>query len=256
MTKVLDLVLADERDTIVKHESDGVGDGGSLCEVVEVSESEALLNLVVELDLNLALLIALNATGLLKGDATRTLDTSNGELDALLSDRDLDVLTNDRELLADALELSCGHANNAVVDRGGNTERLHIDVHELQGEARDAVLVRGFEDEVDVVGLVLSLEGDRVVGASAAKNLGHVLDAQTEVHVAVNAEVFEALSAEGELDQGDERRVDALEGDTIRRAVKVTLLDELTEGLHELGLCSGEGGKIVHAGTIAEVYPG
>lgn len=234
MAELAELELDDEGHGLGEHQGHSLGDGRGLGKVVEVAETELLLDGVLDLDLDVGALAILARLGGLASDGAVARVALNSELDARLGDGDLDGLTHGRELAADALELGRGHADDALVGRGGDAEVVGVDVHKLEVEGRDAVLLRGLEGDAQLVARLVGGQSELVVVATALKNLDEVLEVNAEVHVVVNTVVLEATRGEGELDQRNEGGVNALKGDAGGRAVKVALLNELTETLHDL----------------------
>lgn len=83
----------------------------------------------------------IRAGGLEKGDVSVSNLTRGREADLLLRSVDHDNIINGGEMLADALESVGGGVDGDLVLGVGDTQSLNINVHQLQLELRDLVVL-------------------------------------------------------------------------------------------------------------------
>jgi len=91
-----------------------------------------------------------------------------------------------------------------------------------------------FEHKGDQVAVIFCFHSDSVVVSGAFENLGHGLQIDTHGHIAVSTEAAETFTPEIKSDEGDVTRVHSLEGNTARGAVKVGLVDQVFDTVHNL----------------------
>lgn len=112
---------------------------------------------------------------------------------------------------------------------------LLIDVHQLDIILGHAVALGALEREVDNVRRIFRLHGQDVLVLRALEHLGQRAEVDAEGDVAVAAEGREGFGLEHHGDEGDVGVVHGLEGDAGVIAVEVAVLDEVFDGVNDLG---------------------
>lgn len=140
------------------------------------------------------------------------------------------------EIAGDALELRTRHRHRDIVLGLGDAEMLLIDVHQLEFVLTHPVGGGGVEPESDDVGHVLGLDHQHLVSLRRPHDLGERAEVEAEGEVAVASEEGEGVDLEHHRDEGDVGVVHRLEGDAFIVAVEVAVLDEVLDGLDDLGV--------------------
>eukprot|EP00968_Pinguiococcus_pyrenoidosus_P002525 scaffold143_cov260-Pinguiococcus_pyrenoidosus.AAC.18 len=204
-----------------------------LREEVEVSEGESEFYRLVHLDDHSIFLVVYGGV-LAHGDLSLAQVSCDAESDTFLGAGDGAGVSNHAQVPHDALELGRRHLNGAGVLLIRNAELLAIDVHQLQLELGDAVLLRRLEHEGKRVALVGGAQRDHILLPGALEQLAHVGHVEPQRHVAVAAEEIEALRAEKEGHEGHVRRVHGLQAEAGFRALQVRVGDQLIDGADHL----------------------
>ena len=138
-TSGVDVVLNHKRHIRGETEGDGIRQRGGLGEGVQVTKGESLRDFLLHVDLDALLVVGRSI--LVKDNTSLTDITLEGEGDTALVDGNGDGVSNDGNLAANALELTSGHGDVALVLGVGDSEMLAVDVHELELEVEHAVVV-------------------------------------------------------------------------------------------------------------------
>jgi len=109
-----------------------------------------------------------------------------------------------------------------------------VDIHELDVILAQPRCGAGFEEQVDDIRRVLSLDGKGVVVSSGTKDLCKRTQVDSERNIAVAAEGIEGFGFEHHGDKGDVRVVHGLERDARVIAVEVAVLYEVLDGVDDL----------------------
>ena len=112
---------------------------------------------------------------------------------------------------------------------------LLINVHELDVVLADPVGPAALEHQVDDIGRVLCLECEEIVALRGAEHFCEGAQVDTEGDVAVAAEGAEGLGPQQHRDEGDVGVVHGLQRNTGVIAVEVAVLDEVLDGIDDLG---------------------
>lgn len=150
-------------------------------------------------------------------------------------DKILTRLGHGHQVGADPLELGAGHGDGGSVFSLGNTKVLLVDIHKLEVVLGNAVVVGALEDEVERVGGVVGLEGEHVLVLGSAQDLGERDQVDTESDVAVASVGREGLGLVHHGDEGHVRVVHGLEGEARVIAVEVAVLNQVLDGIDDLG---------------------
>ena len=127
ITGVLDGVLNDDGNVGAHAKDDGGSEAGGLGEEVEIAKGEGELDGLLHVDDDLFLLL-LGGGVLTDEDVAGAKVTGDREADALLGAG----VAKDLEVADDALELSGGHLDGALVLGVGDAKLLGVNVHELE----------------------------------------------------------------------------------------------------------------------------
>lgn len=144
-------------------------------------------------------------------------------------------LAHGTKISADALELRRGHADGCGIVRFGDTKMFLVDIHELEVILANTVLIGALELEVQAVGCILGLEGELVIAGGSAQNLRERGKVETQGNVAIAAVRCERFGLEKHGHEGNMRVVHGLEGEAGVIAVEVAVLDEVLDGIDDLG---------------------
>mmetsp|Transcript_37364 Transcript_37364/g.98845 ORF Transcript_37364/g.98845 Transcript_37364/m.98845 type:complete len:345 (+) Transcript_37364:1-1035(+) len=234
VAELLDAVLDDERHVLGQRKHDGARERRSLGEEVEVAQGKVEGDRLLERDLHLLILLGVHAAARPDRHVAAAQLAYHRELDAVLADSNGDRVAEDRQVLADALELARRHLDDRLVVRIRNAKVLGVNVHQLELEVRNAVLRLVLEHEGHGVRLVVGLERDDIVIVAALEHLAHGGQVDTERDVAVAAVVVEAIGTQEQRNERHMARVHGLQRDASRRAVEVGLSDEVLHGLGDL----------------------
>lgn len=112
---------------------------------------------------------------------------------------------------------------------------LLINIHQLDIILRDTIRLAGLKHQVDNIRRILGLKRENVLVLRRAENLGQAVQVDAQRDVAVAAEGREALGSEKHGDEGDVGVVHGLEGDAGVIAVEVAVLNEIFDGVDDLG---------------------
>lgn len=125
---------------------------------------------------------------------------------------------------------------------------LLVNVHKLEVILGDTVVIGRLKDEVELIGGVLSLEGEDVLVLGSAQHLGQRRQVDAKGNVAVASVRAEAVGLEHHRHERDVGVVHGLQRDTAVIAVEIAVLDEILDGVDHLerdtGFCQqgrGEG---------------
>mmetsp|Transcript_6029 Transcript_6029/g.15552 ORF Transcript_6029/g.15552 Transcript_6029/m.15552 type:complete len:342 (+) Transcript_6029:39-1064(+) len=233
VSHVGDLVFHNDWQVLDHAEGDLGGERGRLGEGVEVPQGEAGRDWLGDLNLG-PLLLLVGARVWPAGDVGASDVSLSGEPDPLLGHVDVDGVADGAQVPAEPLELGRGHLHHGGVRLVGHKQVLVVYRHRLHLKVADLVVVLTLEQEGDVVGLILALDGDDVVVAGALDHLHEVADVQAHGDVPVAPVVLEPLGLQQDVDQGDVARVHGLERKPIGTAVEVALRDDVLDGIKHL----------------------
>lgn len=93
---------------------------------------------------------------------------------------------------------------------------LRVDSDEVQVELGGS-LVLALEDDLEMGGVLISLESDAVVVVSQLHDLGKVSDGDAKHHVGISAVVLKAVHGKVQGHQGNVRGVHGLKGETYKK---------------------------------------
>ena len=131
ITGVLDGVLNDDGNVGAHAKDDGGSEASGLGEEVEIAKGKGELDGLLHVDDDLLLLL-LGGGVLTDEDVAGAKVTGDGEADALLGAGNGAGVAEDLEVANDALELSRGHLDGALVLGVGDAKLLGVNVHELE----------------------------------------------------------------------------------------------------------------------------
>lgn len=131
ITGVLDGVLNDDGNVGAHAKDDGRSEAGGLGEEVEIAKGKGELDGLLHVDDDL-LLFLLGGGVLTDEDVAGAKVTGDGEADALLGAGNGAGIAEDLEVADDALELSRGHLDGALVLGVRDAKLLGVNVHELE----------------------------------------------------------------------------------------------------------------------------
>ena len=192
-SEVVDLEFNDEGLLLMEAESGEGAQGGGLVEHVQISESELLLDWLSDLEEGLLfLLIRIVLTEL---DGTRSDLTFNGELDEVARGCDLDSLAQGEELFTDLGELVAVDSDERLVVSLGDGQMLRVNCDEVQVEFSGSQSLGVLESDLQVSGIIVSLQCDGVRVVSELHDLSQVSNGDTEDHAAVSSVVLKAVHA-------------------------------------------------------------
>merc|ERR1719188_1315703 len=158
---LLDVVLHEERRVRAKAELHLARERGSFGEVDKVAQCKSGRDVLMDRERNLVLgLLSLAGFEQDVADADVALDAKG---DALLGGLHLHGLAELLEIPADLLELRGGHPRYYLVLLLWDLHVLTLDLHQLQLEVRDPVIVAALELEAHGVRFALSAKLQRVV---------------------------------------------------------------------------------------------
>lgn len=137
--QALHLVLHAEGEVGDELELHLAGERGRLREVDEVLEREGRRHGLHDADDRLALVV--RAPALLDGDVPVADVAGGAEADLVLDHSEGHRVPDHAEIAADALELARGHVNSGLVVLSRDTKLILVDLHKLQCELRNSVLI-------------------------------------------------------------------------------------------------------------------
>lgn len=111
---------------------------------------------------------------------------------------------------------------------------LLINVHEFQVVLADPILGHILKQQVQDIGRVLGSQGDDVVALGRAQDLGQRGQVDAQGNVAVASVGSETLGLEHHGHERDVGVIHGLQGDARVIAVKVAVLDQILDGIHDL----------------------
>ena len=112
---------------------------------------------------------------------------------------------------------------------------LLIDIHKLDIIFAQPITLAALEHQVHNVWCILRLECQDVLILSASEHFHERAEVDTEGDVAVAAEGGEGFGFEHHRDEGDVGVVHGLESDTGVIAVEIAVLDQVFDGVNNLG---------------------
>lgn len=144
-------------------------------------------------------------------------------------------LRHGEEVGTDTTELGSGHGDRGSVLGLGDAKVLLVDVHKLEVVLGDAVVVGGLEGEAELIRGIVGPEGEDVLVLGGAEDLGQRGEVHAESDVTVAAIRAEAVGLEHHGHQGNVGVVHGLQGNAAVIAVEVAVLDEIFDGVDNLG---------------------
>jgi hypothetical protein len=208
ITEVLDGVLDEHGDIGGHGEDDSGAEGGGLGEEGEVSKREVEVHGLLHVDVH-GIVLVVGGGVVLQLDAALAQVTLATEADSLLVHTNLASITQDTEVTDNTLELGGGHLHVALVLRLGQAQVLRLDVHQLEAELGDAVLLRILEIHIQNIATILTLQGHHVVVATALQQLVQIGRVHTQSGVLITTVLIKSLGAKR---KGTQRHMGGVHG--------------------------------------------
>jgi len=156
------------------------------------------------------------------------------EGDSALGSIDDDGVSDGRQIAANFLEMGRRDLQEGIVFLVGNAEDFAIDVHELEIEFSDTIIVGRFENESHSVGIVLGSDGHFVFVSGTFEDLGEGREINSERKVAVATILKEAVFSEEHCDEADMAGVHGLDGNSSRGAIEIGFIYEVFDSVKNL----------------------
>jgi len=193
-SELIDLELHDQALFLMKTETSEARYGGCFVEHVEVAEGELLGNRL--LNLQNSAVLSLLAVVLAELDRARADLTLNCEGNRVGGCGDLHSLTEGKELFADLSVLVGVDGDHGLILSLGDGQMLAVDGDQVEVELSLELILGVLEDDLQVSGLLVSLEGDSVRVVRQLHHLGEVGNRDSQDHVGVSTVALETIHAQ------------------------------------------------------------
>lgn len=212
----------------------GGGEGRGLDNVVQVLCTKGQVDWLVHVNLD-AFVWVVQVCVWFEDDATGPDLAFCLELNGLLGDNDLKRLTHRLEVPGNLGEVRRRHCYRTVVVHVVDRQHVRVDVHQLERELGDSVLLLVLENNQQRVWIVFRNQRQVVFIVTLLQDLAKRLQVETQHHVSVTSELLETARVHFQRNQKDSRVVDRLHGDTvILRTVEVTKLHRVSDRVDNL----------------------
>lgn len=195
--------------------------GSGLDDVPDIFSTKSQVDWLSHIDLDtLSWFVHVNVT--FQDNVTGTEVTITVEFDVLLGDYDLQRLTQSFQVSCDFGKLSSWHGYCGIKLHLVDLQEIGVEVHQLQAVFGYSVLLLVFEQDQDVIWIVLSDQREVISGVTVFNDLVERFQIDTQGDVSVTSVLFERLFPDQQRDQQHSGVVHGLDCDTVFGTVEVT----------------------------------
>lgn len=112
---------------------------------------------------------------------------------------------------------------------------LLINIHELQVILAQSIAFAALEDQIKNIRSILCLDGQDILSLRRTQHFCEGCEVESESNIAIASERGEGFGLEHHGYEGDVGVVHSLEGDTGVIAVEVAVLNQVLDGINDLG---------------------